>query len=140
MGGGPQRPRARGSPPAALARRPHGSLLPALVVTSADHSFRACSFLSTTYLLPQNLRNSAVPGRRRGDAVLLPPPVHRVTNVLRHLDALRPLARALLRQLVGRVDAELTAVAGQHGGVVELVERALAEEDVPLRVDVGADV
>jgi hypothetical protein len=43
------------------------------------------------------------------------------------------------RALVGRVDAELAAVALERRRVIELVERALGEHDVALRVDVRAD-
>ena len=47
--------------------------------------------------------------------------------------------RALLRALVRRVDPELAAVELQRRRVVEVVERALADQHVALRVDVGAD-
>ncbi len=56
-----------------------------------------------------------------------------------HLDLGRPLARALVRALRRGVEADLPAEGRQHRGVVELVDRAVGEDDVALRVDVGAD-
>ena len=62
-----------------------------------------------------------------------------LADVLTHDDLLRPRTRVLLGQLVRRVDAELAAVELPPGGVVEVVERALGDQHVPLRVDVRRD-
>ena len=58
----------------------------------------------------------------------------------RHHDPLGPGAGALRLPLVRRVDSELAAVAVHGRGMVELVERPLRQDDVPLRVDVRTDV
>ena len=52
---------------------------------------------------------------------------------------LRPGPRTLGRALVSGVDPDLAAVELHRGRVVEVVERPLGEQHVPLRVDVRAD-
>ena len=56
-----------------------------------------------------------------------------------HLDPGRPLPRALVRALLGRVDAELAAIELPGRRVVEVVERAFREQHVAAGVDVRAD-
>src|SRR5712691_4737088 len=74
------------------------------------------------------------------DAILGPTRVDERLDLVAHPDLLGPFASALLWQLRGRVDAELAADELALGRVVEVVERALGEHDVALRIDVGADV
>src|SRR5581483_1094228 len=78
--------------------------------------------------------------RASGEPVLGPAPVDERLHLLAHADRLGPGAGALVRPLRGGVEADLAAVAGQQRGVVELVDRPLGELDVPLGVDVGAEV
>ena len=72
-------------------------------------------------------------------SVLGPAGVDERADLGRHLDLGRPLARALLRKLVCRVDAELAADELRPGCVVEVVERTFAQQDVTLGVDVCGD-
>ena len=59
-----------------------------------------------------------------GDPVLGPAAVDELADLGAHLDLRRPLARALVRALRGRVDAELAADELARRRVVEVVERA----------------
>src|SRR5262245_55461729 len=82
--------------------------------------------------------HGSVPGRR-GQPELGPPGVDALLHLGGHLDLRRPLARALVGPLRRRVEADLAAEGREHRGVVELVDRAVGEDDVALRVDVRAD-
>ena len=72
--------------------------------------------------------------------VLVPAPVDELLDLRTHLDLVGPRARALLRPLRGRVDAELAAEELALGRVVEMVERAFRDDHVALRIDVRAGV
>src|SRR6266550_9600994 len=74
------------------------------------------------------------------DPVFLPAAGDELADLVAHLDLLGPRPRTFVPALRGRVDAELAAEELMRGGVVEMVERALADQDVTAGVDVGADV
>src|SRR3954454_14170707 len=82
------------------------------------------------------------PALRRiyADRVFVPAAVDERADLLAHLDLLGPRPRALVRALRGRVDPELAAEELVRRRVIEVVERALADDDVPTRVDVGPNV
>src|SRR6185436_6485691 len=82
------------------------------------------------------LHSSAVDVLRQPE--LAPPGVDPRPDLRCHLDLGRPRARPFVRPLRRRVEADLAAEAREHGRVVELVERPVREDDVPLRVDVRA--
>ena len=67
------------------------------------------------------------------DPVLRPAAVDESLHLGGHLDLGRPLARALVGALVGGVDPDLAAEELARRRVVEMVERALGEQDVALR-------
>src|SRR3954469_2039913 len=96
---------------------------------------------STPYQAARVLTDSTVcrPGNRF-DPVLLPPAVDERAHLVAHRDLGRPLPRAFERPLCRRVDPDLAADELERRRVVEVVERPLADHDVPLRVDVGTDV
>src|SRR6266487_3766983 len=73
------------------------------------------------------------------DAVLLPTTVDESLHLGAHLDLRRPPPSAFLGPFVGGVDAHLPAVKLACRGVVEVVERTFGDQDVALRIDVGAD-
>src|SRR5262245_35737550 len=79
---------------------------------------------------------NVVTGASIAETVLAPAAVDAGLDVGRHLDLFRPRPRVLLRQLMGGVDPELAAVELPPRRVVEMVERALGDEDVALRIDV----
>src|SRR6266571_1235954 len=108
-----------------------------------------CFALSVGWLLPSHdsgeIKGSqpisrAVPICIRADAVFAPAAVDQSAYFIAHPDLLRPRPGALVGPLRGRVDSELAAKELVGRGVVEMVERALADHDVASRVDVCADV
>src|SRR5438477_2667449 len=87
------------------------------------------------------MTNRRAPRRAcRRDAVLGPAPVDEVLDLVAHLDLGWPLARAFGGPLGGGVDPELAAQELPGRRMVEMVGGAVAEDDVPRRVDVRADV
>src|SRR5436305_1154689 len=72
--------------------------------------------------------------RNRLEHVLRPAPVDELLDLRRHLDLRGPFPGALERSLGRRVDADLAADELQRRGMVEMVERALADQHVPLRI------
>src|SRR3954469_8013177 len=72
--------------------------------------------------------------------VLVPAACHELLDLRAHLDLVGPRPRALLRPLRSRVDAKLAAEELPLGCVVEMVERALGEDHVALRVDVRTGI
>src|SRR5207245_9616432 len=93
---------------------------------------------STSEQLAQRARSliesGAVCRRSQLDPVFAPPLRHEGADLRAHLDLLRPGTRALLGQLLGRVDPELAANELALGCVVEVVEGALADHDVAGRL------
>src|SRR6478752_6521368 len=98
-----------------------------------------CFALSVGWLLPSHgsgeIKGSkafscAVLTRFGPDAVFLPAAVDQRTDFFAHLDLLRPRPRALVGALRRRVDAELSAEELVCRRVVEVVERALGDQDV----------
>src|SRR5436190_20597678 len=74
------------------------------------------------------------------EPVLVPAAVDQLTDLVAHPDLLGPGSRSLIGPLRGGVDPELAAEELVRRRVVEMVERPFADDDVALRVDVGADV
>src|SRR6266540_6313548 len=74
------------------------------------------------------------------DPVLVPAAGDELLHGLRHLDLGRPLTGALGRRLRRRVDTDLSADELERRRVIEMIERPFRQQDVSLRVDVGADV
>src|SRR3954469_24784814 len=84
--------------------------------------------------------NAAAAAGELTQAVLGPAARDELLDLRAHLDLVGPRPRALLRPLRGRVDAELAAEELPLGCVVEMVERALREDHVALRVDVRTGI
>ena len=120
--------------------------VPGLHLVTPPFAYRAG--FNPSFLLPVNdvtrWRNDPYAYRLRlspradADAVFRPAAVDQRLDLGGHLDLRRPFTRALLGQLVRRVDADLPADELALRRVVEVVDRPLREQDVALRVDVRA--
>ena len=127
-------------------RRKLRSIVPRALFQAVSPLTRS-GWIQSLQVWPRQRRNSwrNAPSRRAVRAAGSPRPyssqrssTRRRTSSLISI-SVRPRPRAFLRALVRRVDPELAAVELQRRRVVEMVERALADQHVALRVDVGAD-